>query len=133
MRVVLDTNVLVSSQLSPNGSPAEVLHFVLEKHAVPVLDHRILTEYYDVLLRPKLHIPRQQVLDLLEDLVAVSAMLPVGSDRVDLPDPTDAKFVECALAGGADYLVTGNLRHFPAEACRGVRVASPAEFVAIAK
>ena len=106
-----------------------MLQLVVDGHALPLLDHRVLTEYYDVLLRPRLRIPRPQVIDLLEYLEAVCALLPVGLPHVKLPDPSDAKFVECALAGGADYLVTGNLRHFPAEACRGVRVVSPGEFL----
>jgi predicted nucleic acid-binding protein len=49
---------------------------------------------------------------------------------VQLPDPDDAAFLEVALASSSDFLVTGNISHFPAESRRGCRVASPAEFVA---
>ena len=47
----------------------------------------------------------------------------------DLPDPDDAKFVQCAVAAKAEYLVTGNKRHFPQEACGAVQVVSAAELL----
>jgi predicted nucleic acid-binding protein len=47
----------------------------------------------------------------------------------DLRDPDDAPFLECARAGGV-AIVTGNLRHFPKSIARGVRVLTPAQFVA---
>ena len=53
MKIVLDTNVLVSSLLNPDGSPAKILNLILSEKIILLYDNRILNEYYDVLKREK--------------------------------------------------------------------------------
>jgi putative PIN family toxin of toxin-antitoxin system len=131
VRIVLDTNVLVSAFLNPRGTPANVVNLVLS-HAVTLLyDDRMLAEYQDVLTRPKLRIAPLEAVFLLEFIetegVLVSAP-PLFS--LDLPDPEDLPFVEVAAAAGADALVTGNTRHFASAASTiGIPILSPAEFL----
>jgi predicted nucleic acid-binding protein len=67
--------------------------------------------------------------DLLRQLEALAEYVPPVPCRAALPDPGDMKFLECATAGLADCVVTGNRRHFPRKACRGVSVVTPAQFV----
>ena len=49
--------------------------------------------------------------------------------RIELPDPEDQPLLEVAVAAAADYLITGNRKHFPAELCRGIVVVNPREFL----
>lgn len=113
MRVVLDTNVLVAALLTPRGAPASVLNAVLNGSVTLLVDERIADEYRDVLFRSKFgfsHDALQPVLDFIERAGEYVVAEPV---RVTISDPDDIPFVEVATAAAADYLVTGNLKHFP--------------------
>ena len=113
LRLVLDTNIVVSAALKPLGLQRTVLLLALTKPARLYLSAPIFAEYCAVLSRPELLIRkglRQQLLQLLENrahFVAPSGLLQVT------PDPADNIFLECADAARADYLITGNQRHFP--------------------
>ncbi len=126
MRVVIDTNVLVSAMLSPHAPPAQVLRLVLQGDLVPLHDERIVSEYRQVLLRPKFAFDREDVGAVLEGIEWSGEAVFARPLPVELPDPDDLPFLEVAAAGSADALVTGNLRHY--RAVRGrheVRVDSP--------
>lgn len=130
MRVVLDTNVLVSALLTPHGRCAQVLDLVIEGIIVPCVDDRITSEYHDVLARAELGFDaadRTLVLEAIRTIAEpfVALPLPAGS-----PDPDDLPFIEVAHAASA-LLVTGNLKHFPPDARHGVVVVSPAELIAL--
>lgn len=129
MRIVLDTNVLASALLSPNGAPAAVLQRVLAGRVVLCFDARVLSEYREVLRRPKFGFDARLVDDLLEFLESEGELVASVPLPLSLPDPDDGKFLEVAAAAGADHLVTGNLRHFPTRARRGVSVVSPRDFL----
>ena len=129
MRIVLDTNVLVSGLLSPFGPPGEIVRMVSAGAIRLCVDARLLAEYEQVLLRPRFGLDPDSVAALVDHIDVTSdkvASAPLGAR---LPDPDDEAFLEVAVASGADYLVTGNLAHFPTEACVGVSVVSPAVFV----
>lgn len=125
MKVVLDTNVLVSGLLSPQGAPATVLRCVVAGAASVCFDERILSEYRSVLARSKFGFDAEQVAVLLEFLQATGQPVLAPPLALSLPDPSDEAFVEVAVASAADFLVTGNLKHFPADCLRGVRVVAP--------
>ena len=129
MRVVLDTNVLVSALLSPHGSPAQVLQLIVANKAVLCYDARILDEYRQVLRRPKFSFDRHHVDELLDFLESAGQAVACTPLRNALPDTSDHPFLEAALAGHADFLITGNLRHFPAKLRVGATVVTPAEFL----
>jgi uncharacterized protein len=113
LRLVLDTNIVVSAGLKPDGLQRTVLLLALTKPARLYISASILAEYREVLIRPDFKIRRhfrQQILQLLSNgahLVSPSKALQVTSD------PDDNIFLECADVARADYLVTGNPRHFP--------------------
>ncbi len=111
-RIVLDTNVLVSGMLSPFRSPARVLDLLLAGELLLLVDDRIVTEYREVVARPKLALDptdADRVLGTLEALAEYVVGRPLA---VRLPDADDLPFPEVAAAGLADALVTGNTRHF---------------------
>jgi putative PIN family toxin of toxin-antitoxin system len=130
VRVVLDTNVLVAGLLSPFGPPGEIVRMASSGELTLCLDARILTEYDEVLRRPRFGFDAGEVavlLDFAEHRGHLVASVPL---RDSLPDPDDEPFLEVALAGAAEHLVTGNLVHFPPPLRQGVAVVSPGEFLA---
>lgn len=129
MRLVIDTNVLVSSLLSPDGPPGRVLALLLAGRATLCYDGRIAREYRDVLRRPRFGFDSGAVESLLDFLFDAGESVVAPPLPLNLPDPVDAIFIEAAVAADADRLVTGNTRHFPARHRHGVTVVTPARFV----
>lgn len=131
LRLVVDTNVLVSAALKPESLQSTVFVIAITRPARFYVSQPILEEYADVLARRELRIRkglRLQLLQLIRNrgtLVAPRYSLEVTSD------PDDNKFVECADAARADYLITGNLKHFP-RFWKGTKVISPREFIEMA-
>ena len=113
LRLVIDTNIVVSAALKPDGLQRTVLLLAITKPARLYVSDAIMDEYREVLARPRLNIPkgrRQQLLQLIRN--RSHTVTPARPLQVT-PDPDDNKFVECADAARADYLLTGNQRHFP--------------------
>lgn len=113
LRLVLDTNIIVSAALKPEGLQRTVLLLAITKPANLYISVAILAEYQEVLARPELQIRKglqQQLLQLIRSHAhRIIPSQPLGVTG----DPEDNKFLECADAARADYLVTGNPRHFP--------------------
>ena len=131
MKVVLDTNVLVSGFLNPYGVPGEITHMILSGTLNLCYDARILWEYRRVLLRPEFSFNRNNVDALLDEVESSGYLVVPVPLSTGLLDKSDEPFLEVALAGGAEYLVTGNIRHFPEDRRRGMKVVSPGEFVEV--
>jgi len=113
IRVVLDTNVVVSAHLNDEGYERCVLDLALSGKLRMFVSEAILGEYASVLRRPKFRLkPRSVSHSLLLLRAAARVVAPYG--QIDVArDPGDNRFLECAEAAKADYLVTGNKRHFP--------------------
>ncbi len=129
MLIVLDTNVLVSGLLTPFGVCGTIVRMITTEDINICYDIRIMSEYRDVLYRPKFSFNRNHVsvlLDYLEHSGTVVAALPL---KHSLPDKDDDCFLETALAAESDCLVTGNIAHFPKHLRCGVTVVNPAEFL----
>lgn len=130
MRIVLDTNVLVSGLLNPDGAPGRLLDLILLGELQVLYDDRILAEYSDALERPQLGFPQELTRAIIgyfrlfgESVTA----LPLPFET--LPDSGDNPFAEVAISGEADMLVTGNQRHFAGLEAHGVNVLSPDAFL----
>lgn len=128
-RVVLDTNVLVSGLLNPDGAPGTIVRMVGAGLVTVCFDARILAEYRAVLLRPRFGFQPEHVAALL--LLLKTEGEPVAAPRLDLKleDETDAAFIEVAVAARVPFLVTGNAKHFPAHHCLPARVVTPVRFL----
>ena len=113
MRIVLDTNVIVSALLTPSGPPASVLNLVLRGSATLLIDNRILFEYDDVLRRKKFDFPMHAIDALIDFTKASAHFITAAPISIKLPDDDNRPFYEVAISGDADYLVTGNKSHFP--------------------
>lgn len=127
--VVLDTNVIVSAGIQPSGIPARlVLDWVLDRRVQLVCSPAVLSEYREVVQREKFRrygFPPPW----LDVAIELSVWLPEPAPwPIPCPDPKDAPFLALADIAGA-WLVTGNLKHFPASACGAVRVISPGDYL----
>lgn len=110
-RIVLDTNVLVSGLLVQGSVPDQVLNMVIAGRSQVVVDGRIMREYRNVLARPEFGFAPERIDDLLL-LFERSEWIVADPLALQLPDETDLPFLEVAVAGGVDALVTGNPKHF---------------------
>ena len=130
LRLVLDTNILVSAALKPDGLQRTVLVLAMTRPAKLYVSHAILAEYREVLARPEFKIRRglrQQLLQLIKNhalLVNPARALQVARD------PDDNKFLECADAARVDYLITGSQRHFP-KFWKKTKIITSREFISI--
>ena len=130
VRVVIDTNVLVSALLVPGGVPDQCVQLAIARRFRWLVDQRIIAEYREVLRRREFGFAAEgvaRILDVIEqdcDRV-IAAPLPLR-----LPDESDVPFLEVAAAGGADAIVTGNVRHFAIAGGRlAVPIVSPRRFL----
>jgi uncharacterized protein len=130
LRLVIDTNIVVSAALKPDGLQRTVLLLAITKPARLYVTDTLLAEYREVLTRPELKIRkglRQKLLQLIRNRAhSVTPSRPLQVAR----DPDDNKFLECADAARADYLVTGNQRHFP-KFWEKTKVITSREFISI--
>lgn len=124
---VIDTNVLVSALITHNAeaATAKVVRLLLEQEFVPLYDADIIAEYEDVLHRAKFPILKETA----EALISFIIENGIESSRVifdePMPDEDDRVFYEIALSQEDSFLVTGNLKHYPASP----RVITPAQFL----
>ena len=130
LKIVIDTNVLVSALLKDRSLPAFILALIRRRQVVLCLSKEIFAEYEGVLNRDKFGLIRKEVGQLLANLKK-EALWFVPKERIDmiLQDPEDNKFLECAYEAEADFLITGNTKHFPFKKFRGIEVVSPREFI----
>jgi len=128
---VLDTNVVVSTAIKPGSAPANlVFDWVLEGLTQVVTSPWIVGEYREVVQRAKFRrygFPPRWLELLIEESLHLPDPAPWARRG---PDPKDLPFLALAHVAGA-CLVTGNLKHFPANLRSGVTVLSPAEYLAL--
>lgn len=123
-RVVIDTNILVSAHISSRGNPALIMRMVSYGELQLVYSTEILDEYKRVLAYEKLDIPVQAQNKAIEAVKALGLLVEPIKSSIPLPDESDRAFYDAAKLSGAT-LITGNIKHFPAEQS----IMTPADFV----
>jgi len=131
LRLVIDTNVLVSAAIEPAGLQRTVFLIAISKPARLYVSHPILEEYGEVLARPELRIRKGLRLRLLQLIKNHSHTVVPTRQLEATTDPADNIFLECADAARADYLVTGNQKHFP-RFWKKTKAVTAREFVSLA-
>jgi putative PIN family toxin of toxin-antitoxin system len=113
IRVVLDTNIIVSALLQPLGPPAQVFVLAIGGSIQLCISGSVYAEYEEVISRPRFRWSEDIIAGALHTIRDKSLWVrPTEAIRA-CSDPDDDIFLECARAAQADYLVTGNLQHFP--------------------
>jgi putative PIN family toxin of toxin-antitoxin system len=126
MKVVVDTNVLVSGIVNPYGKPAHILNLILDEKLTLCIDSRIYSEYERVLLSPKFSFPKEYVKILLDFIKEKSVFVTPSPLEINPPDESDLPFLEVAFSAKVP-IITGNKRHF--ESVKGVKIYTLAEFI----
>ena len=111
--LILDTNVLVSANLNGDGLEALVVSLALNRKVQLYVSEPILAEYEQVLLYPRLKFSLQEVDRFMALLRRASVLVRPEHLVSECTHDADIRFLECAEAAGADFVVTGNQRHFP--------------------
>ena len=130
LRLVIDTNVLVSAALKPDGLQRTTFLLAITKPARLYVSPPILEEFAEVLSRPELSIRKGLRLRLLQLIKNHSYAVTPPRRLAVTSDPDDNIFVECADAARADFLITGNRKHFPAF-WKSTKTVTPREFVSL--
>lgn len=128
MKVVIDTNVLVSGMLTVHGNSASILNLLLNGELVILYDERIVGEYEQVLGRKKFGFDPGDIKNLLNFIHYFGE--PVSANPVPfvLQDAGDLPFLEVAETVPADFLITGNLKDYPTSGTK-TRILSPQDFL----
>jgi len=126
--IVLDTNVIVSSFISPKGLPAKVLGIVLSDEMTSICyNEKILEEYAEVLTREKFekyNFDKNRIIEIISDIAELGVLINPVTSSVSMPDEKDRIFYDTAKDGNA-ILVTGNKKHYPEEPF----IVDPAEYI----
>jgi predicted nucleic acid-binding protein len=111
--------------MSPNGLPAKILFLTLNGKINLLYDNRIIFEYIDVLRRKEFDFSKETVDFFIDYVESEGEFISAEPQKIKFIDETDKKFYEVCKTGGAEYLVTGNIRHYPKEKC----IIPPREFI----
>ena len=136
MRLVLDTNIYVSNLISEKGNPAKIVRWWLEGEfdvlvSQPIIDKILRVTDYER-IKKKYAKVRENRLEYAA-LIAEQALWTEPQQKLDvvIADESDNRYVECAVAGGAQYIVTGDEHLLELVEYEGIRVLTPAAFVAL--
>ena len=127
MRVVVDTNVIVSALINVNGTPAKILSLILNGKVKLLYDNRIIFEYIDVLSREEFGFNSETINDMVDYFKHDGEFINPEYIKTRFSDETDKKFYEVYKTSMAKYLITGNIKHFP----KRDTIVSPKDFIHI--
>ena len=132
-RVVLDTNVLISAALRPDGPPRAVVDAVREGRGVLLFSDETFDELRTRLLLPKFdrYVGRDGRAVYLAQLEAVSEWVPIAGAKLGCRDPDDDKLLETALMGAVDCLVTGDRDLLEMSPFQNIPILTPTGFMDI--
>lgn len=134
MKIVCDTNVLISATIFPGGSPEELVDLARAKEVTLCISPDIITEFKKVLLVKFRH-TEAEADDRVQRLTQISEMV-YPKERVDLikRKQSDNRILECAIESAADFLVTGDKRDIlPLKIIEKTRIVTVSEFLAFWK
>jgi len=124
-RVVIDTNVLVSSAISDQGNPKAIMDLVSDEQIQPCYCTEIISEYSRVLAYPKFGLSTQVQAIIIHEIIALGIPITPKTSTSPLSHESDRIFYDTAKTSGA-ILITGNTKHFPDEPM----IMTPSEFLA---
>jgi len=128
MKVVIDTNVVVSANLSDQGPSAAILDLAANRVILMFISPPVLTEYEAVLRRSSLKIDPSRIASSLAVIRNTSRLVRPTRRLAEAADEPDNRFLECAAAAGADFIITGNAKHFP-QRFENIRIVTPRDFL----
>ena len=136
VRIVLDANKFVSALLKPGSNPDLIMRLVRREKVLLLLSDAICAELLRVLTYPKirnrLNRSEESLSEFIDKLRAVAVVIP---GAVKLPplqsDPSDTKYLECAVEGKADFIISGDHHLTDLNTFQKIRIVAPATFLTI--
>jgi len=137
IRIVLDTNILVSAILSPQGKPAHILHLALDGMVRLVISQSIIQETQKVFRYPKMirllkrhGIRLEEIESFVQKLVKISVVTPGELILNGVQgDPADNMVLTCAVVGRADYIISGDHQLTDLKNYQGIDIVNPFIFL----
>lgn len=136
MRVVLDANILISAIISRKGSPAQILVLWEQEMFDLIISPPVLAELERVIhyprIRKRYNLPEEQV-DQFIQLISTQAISVDPSIEITVieKDLTDNRYLECAVAGGASYIITGDSHLLELKEYKGIIILPPTGFLVL--
>ncbi len=133
LRIVPDTNILVSALIRKSGKPREIFNKFLNEEIVFTLSEEVLIEFIDVLNRPKFSaITEEEKTDFIKYLSELGELV-YPQQKIDFisEDPKDNKILETAVKGKADYIITGDEHLLKLKEFRKIKIVNADEFLRI--
>ena len=134
LKIVLDTNVVVSAAVSSDGNPAKIFEMLIAEKIKNYTSEEIINEIKDVMQREKI----RKLLNLQERDFIINnfkefseKIIPKIKYEDVLEDKKDNKFLECAVSGKVDYIVSGDEHLLKLKEFKGIKIISPADFIKI--
>lgn len=131
IKVVLDTNIILSSIGWSKGKPRKILNKCIDRELIPIISKDILDEIRTVLKRPKFDFIKEDEREEFLSLFLQYSEMVEPKKRVDIikEDPTDNRIIECALEGNADYIITGDNHLQKLKEFKDIKIIKPADFL----
>lgn len=132
VRVVIDTNVFVSGLLKSDNPPSNVVDLFIEEKINLIISEEVFSEYIKVLLRPELKVKKDNIIRLISIFILKAEIIKVKT-KLDIieRDPSDNKFLECALDGKVDYIITGDKHLLELKKYKKIKIVDPKTFINI--
>lgn len=136
LKIVLDTNVLVSALMNPHGTPAQIIDYVFENKIRLFISPPIVEELERILNYPKLMkrhgLEREKLKEFISDLLSIMLLIE-GEETIEviMEDPSDNKYLSCALNAKADFIISGDVHLLRLGEYGGIQIVTPAQFLEI--
>ena len=130
--VVIDTNVVISALLF-GGTPGKLVELWQKGHIEPVISEEIMTEYLRVLTYPKFKLSEEEINYIIhqEILPFFKVVKSIPSPSIIKKDPDDDKFIQCAQAGNANIIISGDSHLLALKSYHGITILTPTQFLEI--
>ena len=131
MRIVLDANIFISSVFW-GGNPKVVLERVISNLDMLFITKEILNEIEDVIGRPKFHMGKDEIEYYIKSIEEIGRkIIPRNQVKKGSRDKTDNKYIECAIAANADYIITGDIHLLEIREYSNIKIVNPKEYLEI--
>ena len=125
IKIVLDTNIIISAAITPNGNPAKIIKLVSNtENMIICYNPDIIDEYVRVLSYERLNFSAEKKIRAINVVWKYGILTQPIKSTMPLPDESDRIFYDTAKAVDA-YLITGNIKHYPEEP----HILTPAKFI----
>ncbi len=131
LRVIIDTNILISAILKDKLPEKALLLIIEDERFNWIASEEIIQEYKTVIIRPKFHIPEDEIKIQFALIDRMTTMVYPDLTMTFQRDQKDAKFLACAVAANADFLITGDSDLAEVGKCNNTKIISVSEFAAL--